>query len=107
MSGRQAAQQQEGTMRIRRTLWAALLGIVLVAATTSLAQGRTDNRSKPIVYVHGFDATFSPGYDCNFYWDIMADRLESFGHTGERVTVDYYALDYNCTYDLAHHGSHS
>lgn len=84
-----------------------VLGVAALVAAGLPAGARTDDRAKPIVYVHGFDATFSPGYDCHAYWDAMADALEGWGHGGGRVTVAYYYLDYNCTYDLAHHGSHS
>lgn len=85
-----------------------IVGVLVVAAAVMpAAQARTNDRSKPIVYVHGFDPTFSSGYDCHAYWDAMADALEGWGHTGERVTVQYYWADYNCTYTENHHGSHS
>lgn len=97
--------QQEDAVNRRVVAVVAVLGLLAFSAPP--ANARTDDRSKPVVYVHGFDATFSPGYDCHAYWDAMADTLEGMGHTDERVTVAYYALDYNCTYDSAHHGSHS
>lgn len=81
--------------------------VLVCGVVVPAASARTDDRSKPIVYVHGFDPGFSSGYDCHAYWDTMADRLEGWGHTGERVTVQYYYADYNCTYTENHHGSHS
>lgn len=93
-------------MRVRR--FAVPLVVVLLAVLGGpAAEARTDNRSKPIVYIHGFDPIFSSGYDCHSYWDVMADRLEGWGHTGTRATTAYYWFDTNCTYDSQHHGSHS
>jgi len=44
------------------------LGMVLalVALSMSAAEARTDNRSKPVVYIHGYNP-FGDGTDCNMW----------------------------------------
>jgi pimeloyl-ACP methyl ester carboxylesterase len=78
----------------------------LLAVGAASAQARTDNRSKPIVYVHGLDAFGTAGADCNM-WSTMDSRLRAFGHTGTKATVRYYEGDTNCTHSVDSHGSHS
>ena len=93
-------------MRSRRTVaaWAAALAVAGVAAEAAAA--RTDNRTKPIVFVHGLDAFGEAGVDCNG-WNTMANRLAQFGHTGTKARVKYYHGDTNCSHALDGHGSHS
>jgi pimeloyl-ACP methyl ester carboxylesterase len=83
-------------------LSAALLSL----CTSGVAQARTDNRSKPIVYVHGLDAFGTAGSDCNS-WNNMKNTLTSWGWTGTAATIRYYEGDTNCSYAVEHHGSHS
>ena len=88
---------------------AAAIAICLLAALgTSPAGARTDNRSKPIVYVHGYDSSGTTiGHDCAGYFDGTYNALESWGHSGERATIRYYRDDTSCTVDSHAHGSHA
>jgi pimeloyl-ACP methyl ester carboxylesterase len=84
-----------------------VLGCALLSlCTAGVAQARTDNRSKPIVYVHGLDAFGTAGSDCNS-WNNMKNTLASWGWTGTAATIRYYEGDTNCSYAVEHHGSHS
>lgn len=91
--------------RMAAALTAACL--VLAAFGAAAAEARTDNRSKPIVFVHGLDAFGEAGVNCAGTWGTMANRLAQFGHTGTKATVAYYGGDTNCTHNLGLHGSHS
>ncbi len=84
---------------------AGMLTATLMLWTTG-AEARTNTRNKPIVFVHGLDAFFSSGSDCNA-WNPMVSALQSWGHTGTMVKTKFYAFDVNCNYSLDHHGSHS
>lgn len=90
-------------MRKSRSLL-AVAGAVAVLATPLAAAARTDDRTKPVVYVHGFDVFSST--NCTM-WNNMDNALRSWGLTGTKVTVQYYSGDSNCTYSVIHHGSHS
>lgn len=87
----------------RKVVKAALVGIAVLAVAAP-ASARTDNRSKPVVYVHGFDLFSSS--DCN-NWNAMDSTLRTWGLTGTKVTVQYYSNDVNCGYTVLHHGSHA
>lgn len=87
----------------------ALVALTLAAAlplAAMPAHARTNTRSKPVVFVHGLDAFFSSGSDCNS-WNPMVSALQSWGWSGTMVKVKYYAFDANCNYTVDHHGSHT
>lgn len=94
-------------MRGRRL--AGVLVVCLVAAFGAMpADARTDNRSKPIVYVHGYDSSGTAiGHSCTGYFDGTYNALESWGHSGGRALIRYYRDDTNCNVDSHAHGSHS
>lgn len=90
----------------KRLAGALALCLLAVLAATP-ADARTDDRSKPILYVHGYDSSgFTIGYSCTSYFDGTYTALESWGHTGERALVRYYRDDSNCNVDSHAHGSH-
>ncbi len=91
---------------MKRSVLLALTLAVALAIGAQPASARTNSRTKPIVFVHGLDAFFSSGSDCNS-WNSMVSALQSWGHTGTMVKVKYYAHDANCNYSLDHHGSHT
>jgi pimeloyl-ACP methyl ester carboxylesterase len=91
---------------LARAAACVLAGALLSLCTSGVAQARTDNRSKPIVYVHGLDAFGTAGSDCNS-WNNMKNTLASWGWTGTAATIRYYEGDTNCSYAVEHHGSHS
>jgi hypothetical protein len=82
---------------------ASVLVLSFVVLPAPAAHARTDDRSKPVVYVHGYNA-FGDGTDCNM-WTSMDNTLRSWGLTGQRVTVRYYAGDVNCTHSLQSYGT--
>lgn len=86
-------------------LLAAALAAAMVLTSTP-GHARTNTRNKPIVFVHGLDAFFASGSDCNS-WNSMVSALQGFGHTGSMMKLKYYAHDANCTHTLDHHGSHN
>jgi pimeloyl-ACP methyl ester carboxylesterase len=92
-------------MRIRLIAMALAVAASLLFAG-SAAQARTDDRSKPIVFLHGLDAFGTAGADCNM-WNNMISSLQAWGWTGTMVKVAYYEGDTNCNYGVDHHGSHS
>ena len=95
-------------MRATRMTAAALAACLTLAALGAVAaEARTDNRSKPIVFVHGLDAFGEAGVDCASTWNTMSSRLGQFGHSGTKATIAYYGGDTNCTNNLGLHGSHS
>ena len=94
-------------MPVRRTLLIALLACLGAGMALAAAAGaRTDNRTKPIVYLHGLDAAGTAGVDCNM-WSSMISTMNGWGHTGTDVKLKYYTGDTNCSHSLDHHGSHS
>ena len=90
-------------VRSVRTSVALALAAVLLVAAAQPAAARTDNRSKPVVYVHGYNP-FGDGTDCNM-WNTMDSTLRSWGLTGQKVTFGYYFGDVNCTQYAWNHGA--
>ena len=91
---------------LARAAACVLAGALLSLCIPGVAQARTDNRSKPVVYVHGLDAFGTAGADCNM-WSNMKSKLASWGWTGAAATIRYYEGDTNCSYAVEHHGSHA
>lgn len=87
------------------------LAVALVAAagsgTTDVAQARTDDRSKPVVFVHGLDAVGDPGVDCAGTWGDMRAAFRNWGYSGALDAVKYYEYDANCQASINNDGSHS
>jgi pimeloyl-ACP methyl ester carboxylesterase len=92
-------------MLARIAALAAALVLVFTLAVTG-AEARTDDRTKPIVFIHGLDAFGTAGADCNM-WNNMINTLRAWGWTGTAATTAYYEDDTNCAYSVDHHGSHS
>jgi pimeloyl-ACP methyl ester carboxylesterase len=92
-------------MLARIAALAAAIVLLFTLAVTG-AEARTDNRTKPIVFIHGLDAFGTAGADCNM-WNNMINTLRAWGWTGTAATTAYYEGDTNCAYSVDHHGSHS
>ena len=88
---------------ITRLFFVFVAVAVLLGANVPGAEARTDNRSKPTVYVHGYNA-FGDGTDCNM-WNTMDNTLNTWGNTGAKSTVKYYFGDTNCTHSLQSYGT--
>jgi pimeloyl-ACP methyl ester carboxylesterase len=85
---------------------AVALTLLLGAAGVSPAAARTDDRSKPVLLVHGYNAT-SSSTSCGANFDTMIAQLRSQGFTGPMVRVGFYSGDYNCDVNLRSYGSFS
>jgi hypothetical protein len=90
----------------KRVVLVVSIAAALILGSVSPADARTNTRSKPIIFVHGLDAFFSSGSDCNS-WNTMTSRLQTWGWTGTMMKLKYYAFDSNCSHALDHHGSHA
>jgi pimeloyl-ACP methyl ester carboxylesterase len=91
---------------IARSVALAAVAAAALAMLAPAAEGRTDNRSKPIVFVHGLDAFGTAGADCNM-WNNMANTLTSWGWSSTKAKIRYYEGDSNCNYSVDGHGSHA
>jgi triacylglycerol esterase/lipase EstA (alpha/beta hydrolase family) len=78
--------------------------LIVSAVLAAAGQARTDNRSKPIYFVHGYEG--DSGANCN-QWDDMTGKFRDWGHSGTFFRVAYYVDDVNCNSWVDHHGSHS
>ena len=85
--------------RIRTALLALVASTaLLVGAVAPPAEARTDNKSKTVLFVHGY--SFSNGTNCGGDFDSMISSLRSKGFTGSMVKVGYYTGDTNCSMTL-------
>jgi len=93
-----------------RTRRAALLAVAVTVGTTiamlgaAPAEARTDTRSKPILFVHGYNP-LSNSTDCGGDFDTMISQLRSQGFTGQMIKVGFYSGDVNCNVNLRSYGS--
>lgn len=93
-------------VRASRKLTVALsIVVVVLLAQATPAAARSDDRAKPVVYVHGYNA-FGDGTSCGM-WNAMDSTLRSWGHSGAKATVRYYFGDTGCTNALESYGSNT
>ena len=59
----------------------AAAATMALGSVTAVADARTDDRAKLIVFVHGLDAFGTAGADCN-QWNAMKTALQGWGWTG-------------------------
>ncbi len=105
-------------MPLRQLLLAAVvifwvLGGVAAVAHDGFKAKRSPgdgNRTRPIVYLHGFDLTAPGESNCRGVWGDrdqgFIGRMVDWGHRGPQQRVKYYREDSECTLDLHHHGKH-
>ena len=89
---------------------------------TAIAEARTDNRLKVVVFVHGLDAIGPDfGNNCEGTWGDMIDAFRAWGWSNTFNPVKYYHADTNCNgrgtlsdgrpnvsnQSIDHHGSHT
>jgi pimeloyl-ACP methyl ester carboxylesterase len=87
----------------------AIAAAAAVLATGGLlvpvsAPARTDNRSKPVIFLHGYQGDSTA--DCR-QWNDMTSAFRDWGHTGAFTRLRYYDGDTICDHNVLHHGSHS
>jgi hypothetical protein len=86
-----------------------LIALAIVAGTVGLvgaspADARTDNKTKAVLFVHGYNPT-SNSTDCGSDFDSMITNLRNQGFTGPMVKVGFYSGDVNCNVNLRSYGS--
>ena len=91
-------------MSIVRRAAAVAAAVVMSLGLVTAADARTNNRSKPVYFIHGYNENSAA--DCS-QWNDMTGKFRAWGHTGAFERVAYYAGDVNCNEWLNHHGSHS
>ena len=84
----------------------ATLTAVLVVGSPSPADAHTANRSKVVLFIHGYNPT-SNRTDCGATFDRMIGQLRAEGFTGSMVRVGFYSGDVNCDVNLRSYGSFS
>jgi hypothetical protein len=106
-----------GRDRFKRSLACAAAASLLVAGVAEAHDGfkrkrrpGDGNRSRAVVYVHGFDLTAPGESNCRGVWGDrdqgFIGRIVDWGHRGPQQRVKYYREDTECTLDLHHHGKH-
>jgi hypothetical protein len=91
--------------RVATATAVALLATALFGVLgASPAHARTDTRSKPILFVHGYNPT-SNSTDCGGDFDTMISQLRAQGFTGQMIKVGFYSGDVNCNVNLRSYGS--
>ena len=93
--------------RRRTAIVVAICTLAMVAGvfTASSAEARTNNRSKTVLFVHGYNPT-STNTNCGGDFDTMISQMRSEGFTGTMVKVGYYSNDSNCNVNLHSYGSY-
>jgi triacylglycerol esterase/lipase EstA (alpha/beta hydrolase family) len=93
--------------RRRAAIAVAFCTLAMVAGvfTAGSAQARTNDRSKTVLFVHGYNPT-STNTDCGGDFDTMISQMRSEGFTGSMVKVGYYSNDSNCNVNLHSYGSY-
>jgi hypothetical protein len=77
--------------------------LAVVFATPAAA--RTDNKSKAVLFIHGYNPT-STSTDCGGDFDAMISQMRSQGFTGPMVKVGFYSGDKNCNVNLRSYGTY-
>jgi putative serine esterase DUF676 len=82
------------------------LAAALLIAVAVPAEARTDNRYKPVIFIHGSDWLAPYGVNCGGQFAAMKRRFRDFGHTGSLITLAYYRYDTSCDASIGRDGSH-
>lgn len=85
---------------------AVLATLAALAVPVAPASAHTVNRSKVVLFVHGYNPT-SNSTNCGGDFDRMIGQLRSEGFTGPMVKVGFYSGDVNCNVNLRNFGSFS
>lgn len=91
--------------RLMAVLLCCAVPLVASAVTAGVADARTNTKSKPVLFVHGYNPT-STNTNCGSDFDTMISQLRSQGFTGPMVKVGYYSKDSNCNVNLHNYGSY-
>ena len=70
---------------------ALVLTLVMQHTTATVVGARTDDISKPTLFVHGFG-----GGDCEGDWGLLLDNMRASGWTGQFYVLKFLTGDSNC-----------
>ena len=85
-----------GRTRIAIAVVLCTLAMLAGVFTAGVAEARTNNRSKTVLFVHGYNPT-STNTNCGGDFDTMISQMRSDGFTGSMVKVGYYSGDSTAT----------
>jgi len=77
--------------RVEVLIVAVCLTFSLQHVTASAVDGRTDDKAKPVIFIHGFS-----GANCEGDWGFLLDHLRASGWTGEFRVLKFLSGDTNC-----------
>lgn len=83
-----------------------LTALALAGGPATPAAAYTPNRSKVVLFVHGYNPT-SNSTDCGSTFNRMIGQLRNEGFTGSMVRVGFYSGDVNCDVNLRSYGTFS
>jgi hypothetical protein len=84
-----------------------IAALLVMTAGVSVAEGRTNDRHKPVIFIHGSDWFAPYGVDCPRQFATMKQRFRDYGQTGPLIAVSYYRFDTRCDENIGTHGSHA
>ncbi|WP_329106203.1 hypothetical protein OG792_00315 [Micromonospora sp. NBC_01699] len=82
-----------------------LVGIVGVSHAAPATPGRSDSRTEPVYFVHGYDKDADT--NCQSYWGAAMTEMRRWGWSGPQHTVGYYTNDTSCNVTLARSGTNT
>lgn len=77
---------------------AVVLAVGLLLAATGLTGCRPDDKTKPVLLIHGWG--LGADTDCGATFDRMIGQLRAAGFTGPFIRVGFYSGDTNCDMTL-------
>lgn len=83
----------------------ATVSFLFMGLVAPPAEARTDNKTKPVLFVHGY--SLYDGTDCGGDFDRMISTLRGQGFSGSMVKVGFYTGDTNCNVNLRSWGNFS
>ena len=93
-------------MTTAKLLTTSVTVVLALGVFAPASAARTDNRSKPVIFVHGLNRSDNAGSDCAKDFGVMRRAFRRWGHTGRFTAVSYYRFDRNCNHSISHHGKH-
>src|SRR5688572_32560463 len=76
--------------RVEVLIVAVCLTFSLQHVTATAVDGRTDDKAKPVIFIHGFS-----GANCEGDWGFLLDHLRASGWTGEFRVLKFLSGDTN------------
>lgn len=77
---------------------------VLMAATAPAAGARTNDKTKRVLMIHGYDPFGTPTSSCDM-WNNFETTMKSLGFTGAFTSVGYYDNQVSCDVSVIPYGS--